>query len=120
MASALARLRSGALASSSSVGSSSSQRAVLACSSSCGGGAFGGAPRRRQRNRQVVTLAANEVQAQPSTKYQYNARRPPPARKAGDPVLWGVGITKSHDGERLQFKDLDVTLERGSKARARE
>jgi ATPase subunit of ABC transporter with duplicated ATPase domains len=44
---------------------------------------------------------------------------PPPKlaerRRAGEPLLWGTGLRKSHDGERVQFAALDLTVEKGIK-----
>jgi hypothetical protein len=41
--------------------------------------------------------------------------KPAERRRAGEPLLWGTGLRKSHDGERVQFAGLDLTLERGTK-----
>ena len=41
--------------------------------------------------------------------------KPAERRRGGEPLLWGAGLRKSHDGERVQFAGLDVTLERGTK-----
>ena len=38
-------------------------------------------------------------------------------RLVGTLSLQGTSLTKSNDGERLQFDSFDITLERGSKAR---
>ena len=35
--------------------------------------------------------------------------------KRGEPLLWAVDVTKSNDGDRVQFANLSFTLEKGSR-----
>ena len=56
--------------------------------------------------------AAKSPEAPPPT---WPPPKPTERRRAGEPLLWGTGLRKSHDGERVQFSGLDLTLDRGMK-----
>ena len=36
-------------------------------------------------------------------------------KRSGDPLLWALGVTKSNDGDRVQFNELNLTLEKGAR-----
>ena len=36
-------------------------------------------------------------------------------KRSGEPLLWATGVTKSNDGDRVQFEELQFTLEKGAR-----
>lgn len=59
------------------------------------------APARRARHPTVVVVAPTRMCA--------------PSAPSGDRLLWADRLTKSHDGTRFQFRDISLTIARGSK-----